>query len=383
MKKLFILGAIVVLALASCSKDVVVSENRDADVIGYNVVTDVATKAANVYCANAMPKSFKVWANLSESNSPFIVGEAVNKSDDAWKPAVNRYWPNNETTKLDFFATVGNAAPAVTTGEAVFDYTVLTDVAAQEDILYAANLEQTKADGAVEMNFRHALSQIVFKVKNTNKNLHVFVDGIKVGNVYDQGTFTFGTESTTTNVKEHEDIASTPALNGVVTVAKKEGDDTDSSYKLEDLTKVELKGDSSVKDLTYVKDGDNTNAMILMPQTTEKWDKDTKKNGSYLAVKCSIFNVADPDGAGYQKDTDAALYGTSAATAWATLPIAFNWEPGKKYVYTIVFSDFNGGIGGGEEPDPDDPDPVLVPISYTVTVDDFQYVDAGEHTMVI
>ena len=47
------------------------------------------------------------------------------------------------------------------------------------------------------------------------------------------------------------------------------------------------------------------------------------------------------------------------------------WKQGKRYVYTLIF-----GEGGGfnpENPDPEnpDPEPVLVPITFDVTVDDF------------
>ena len=56
------------------------------------------------------------------------------------------------------------------------------------------------------------------------------------------------------------------------------------------------------------------------------------------------------------------------------------WMQGKKYIYTLIF-----GEGGGYKPDPDDPDepdkptPVLVPITFTVTVDEFQ--DGGEYNL--
>ena len=47
---------------------------------------------------------------------------------------------------------------------------------------------------------------------------------------------------------------------------------------------------------------------------------------------------------------------------------------GKKYIYTFVFGEGNGGYDGGADPDDPSPseEPVLTPITYTVTVDDFQ-----------
>ena len=72
--------------------------------------------------------------------------------------------------------------------------------------------------------------------------------------------------------------------------------------------------------------------------------------------------------------------------AFSAVPIDTNWEPGKKYTYTLNFCGDNGG-GGQVDPDPDptdpdvDPDPtdddpgdpiLGKPIYFTVTVDDWQ-----------
>ncbi len=378
MKKLFIFGAISVLALASCSKDVTVSENRDADVIGYSVATGAATKAANVYCNNAKPTSFYVWATLPGSaNAIYINGDAVNYLNGAWTPSTNRYWP---VEAVNFFATVG-VTPTV--GEkATFDYTVKGNVAEQEDILYAANLGATKDGGAVEMNFRHALSQVVFKAKNKNNALYVVVDGIKFGNLYDEGSFEFGAESTTTNFEDHDATPPTVTKNGVVNVTTKSTDTPDSYYSVS-FTEVPVPGSETnpvVKDLTYVADGANEKAMILLPQENGKWVRTTNETGSYIAVKCAIYNVADPTN-GYASATDVLLYGTEAngtvETKWATIPLAVDWKPGMKYVYTLVFDDFTSG-GSGENPGGDE---VLSYISYEVTVDDFEVVNQPEVDM--
>ncbi|MEE0974101.1 MAG: hypothetical protein UH853_00135 [Muribaculaceae bacterium] len=56
----------------------------------------------------------------------------------------------------------------------------------------------------------------------------------------------------------------------------------------------------------------------------------------------------------------------------AVFPVKFEWEAGKKYVYTFNFT--NGGNAGYEDTDNDgEPDntPVLVDLNVSVTVDDF------------
>ena len=56
------------------------------------------------------------------------------------------------------------------------------------------------------------------------------------------------------------------------------------------------------------------------------------------------------------------------------IPFAANWAPGKKYIYNLVFGKSNGGY------DEDGKD-VLVPVSFTVTVDDFTTVVENDVNM--
>ena len=77
-------------------------------------------------------------------------------------------------------------------------------------MLYAVKLNQTRTttetgtgdepvvvEGApVSLNFRHALSQIVFQAKNTNPNLYVEISGVKLVNVDDKGNYTLPEKDT-------------------------------------------------------------------------------------------------------------------------------------------------------------------------------------------
>lgn len=85
--------------------------------------------------------------------------------------------------------------------------------------------------------------------------------------------------------------------------------------------------------------------------------------GSYLAVKCQIYNVAG----GEYAATDVCLY-----DGWAVIPAAFSWVQGNKYIYTFVFGegDFGYNGGNGDTPTPDE-EKVLTSMNYTVTVDNF------------
>ena len=156
-----------------------------------------------------------------------------------------------------------------------------------------------------------------------------------------------------------------------------------------DFETVKVEGTNTVVDLTANVMGDNTvkdefnkNALLLLPQTSIAWNPETvptpglegnASNGSYFLVNCAIYNVAgDEFVAG-----DTPLWGTTDEHKQAAIPVAINWEQGKKYIYTFIF-----GEGGGYDPDdpdpedPDKPDPVLIPITFEVTVDDFVEVPA-------
>lgn len=375
--KRFFFGAFGLLALASCSNDELTSVNRDGDEIAFSVVTNSATRAADVYCNQNPPSSFKVWATYN--NATYISGDQISYENKKWvNTSGTRYWPNDG--EVSFFAHV-NADDEFTWNEGsnvqIKDFTVGTTVANQKDLLYAVK-KASKADGQATLNFRHALSQIVFKAKNTNPNLYVEISGVSVCKVGDKNTFTYPSQNTDNNIVNHEGTVSSITYdNSWGTWNELAGGS--ASYSVE-FTPVEVPGDNNVKSLTSENETDkefNNNAMLLLPQTTTAWDvngndakgKPADQDGTYFLVKCRIFNVA---GNVVDTEKDVCLWGENGAENVA-IPVALTWEQGKKYIYTFVFGDGNGGY----DPDPDDPEdpdkptPVLVPITFVVTVDDF------------
>ena len=387
MKKI-ISGIAVLMLLVSCSKEEVIDVNHDGDEITFDVVTNSATRAADVYCNNNMPKEFYVSA-ISDGMS-YIDEDHIANENGSWvnKSGV-RYWPE---TAVDFYAYYNDNNSyswSVENQKAVakfVDFTVNDDVALQQDLIYAVKTNQSKpgedaANTPVALNFRHALSQIVFQAKNTNANLYVEISGVDVVNVGNTNTFTFPSVDTDNNIVDHtgattdypseaqgwgtwEPLAAGTAVYGVTFPA------------------AAVKGDSQIVALTTTDDGAkdgefNANTMLLLPQTTTAWDAESKlgeTSGSYFLVNCIIKNVKD--GSGVAGDEDVYLWGDANTPKKLAIPVAFNWEQGKKYIYTLVFGEGNGGY----EPEPDDPtpDPVLVPITFTVTVDDFVTPPATE-----
>lgn len=389
------------MAMASCSQDETIGINHDGDEITFNVVTNNATRAADVFCNQNLPDGFYVSA-ISDGKT-YIDGDHVTGSNGNWtNTSGTRYWPE---TAVDFYAHVNGEASYTWTVEegkatAKFEnFQVSKDVADQVDLLYAVKTGQEKADGQVSLNFRHALSQIVFQAKNTNENLYVEIAGVSVVNVGGKNTFTFPSVNTETNI-DHPETG--PGDDGVYEDGEFGSINYDASWgtwdnltsgteKYDvDFDKTPVPGNNTLVALTTKNDPSkeyNSNAMLLLPQTTSAWDPETNplpgatgNTGSYLLVDCAIFNVAGDDYA----DGDVCLWGELQGSTWNTkelaIPVAFDWEQGKKYVYTLVFGEGNGGYDPDPEPDPDpeDPDPVLVPITFEITVDEFVPVNGGE-----
>lgn len=386
------------MAMASCSQDETIGINHDGDEITFNVVTNNATRAADVFCNQNLPGGFYVSA-ISDGKT-YIDKDYVTGSNGNWtNQSGTRYWPE---TAVDFYAHVnGGDAYKWNNGSPKFEgFTVNNTVGSQVDLLYAVKKNQSKTNGTVNLNFRHALSQIVFQAKNTNANLYVEIAGVSVANVGGTNTFTFPSANTETNI-DHKDYDTNG--NGVyetgefgsITYNDSWGtwdNLTSGTEKYDvDFDKTPVPGNNTLVALTTTKNvADkeyNSNAMLLLPQETTAWDPETYplpgtgNTGSYLLVDCAIFNVAGDDYA----DGDVCLWGKQDEEgAWTTkelaIPVAFDWEQGKKYVYTLVFGEGNGGYDPDPDPDPDpeDPDPVLVPIKFEIEVDEFVPVNGGE-----
>ncbi len=380
MKKQIIFGAIAVLASVSCSKDVVVSENRDADVIRYGIVTNAATKAADTYCNSNLPAKFYVSARTTTGAKTYFVNDEITVGSGGVCTQVGntRYWP---TENLDFFAHV-NAGTTFTWAEAeapkFVDFTVADGAASQVDLMYAVDLNNAKPNpnSNVSLNFRHALSQVVFNAKNTNERLYVEIDEVVVCGVNSKGTYTFNVATGTDSqiVDNNHDGDGTYEMAGRGNWATS----TPIDYT------VKCTGNKTVgiaynetQSLTNSNTVDkNEHALMLIPTTSTspaKWNPttDTKPTGAYFKVKCTIYNVA---GAKYNETTDLAVWGAKGKTEYVYIPADLTWNEGYKFVYTFVFGDGNGGFT-------QEGNDALIPIKYEVTADEFVATPAQDVNM--
>lgn len=404
MKFKFFLMATSALALASCSSDAVVEDNAASNAIQFGVTTGNSSRAASYFCNNDKPAQFNVWAKVRQGDAfkTYFEDESFVKKTDAatWTIAsgVERYWPNEE---ISFYAAKNDdkdgaefATVKWNSGAPTIDMTVKTEASIQEDLLYAYTVTSktgsmvsgTKNKAVANLNFRHALSQVVFKAQNKNKNIYVEISEVQVANLNTKGTFTFPTNVTdekSLNDKHDQsgDIAdndlsfgkwgnlSTPAdftTTGVfcpiaVPCNKKEGEVLKAVGPV-NLTNNEgtATGEGSVK---ANEQQNKTLSLIVLPQeldaATINSTKKPGKEGAYFKVKCLVKNVAKGDGLAATVD-DVTLYNGDIY-----IPVDIKWEVGKKYIYTFVFSE--KGHGGYDEKGND----VLIPIEFNVTVDDF------------
>ena len=366
MKKI-IFGAMAAVALLACSKDQVIEQNRANDEIAFSVVADNQTKAQAVYCANNLMNGFKVSGTYNDGTNTnwYFQDDVIEKSGSAWNnTTTTRYW---SAGTHNFYAIVNGEMThgVATAAPTVEGFAPATNVAAQKDLLYAVAIGKTKS-ASVALNFRHALSQIEFKAKNTNSDLHVEITGVKVGQTPGEGDFAFPTTATDDNFVDHTQATTHTYTTGTWS---NQGTPTDYSVSFSEVT---VAGNNTAVGLTLSNDNENVaNSMLLVPTpATTQWVPGQAFTGkTYLAVKCAIYNVA---GTSFDSTTDVCLH-----NGWAVIPVSFTWEPGKKYIYTFVFGAGNGGYDGGDDPDDPTPgtNPVLSPITYTVTVDDFQKGD--------
>ena len=213
------------------------------------------------------------------------------------------------------------------------------------DVMYAItkNKNQSSNGGTVKMQFRHILSQVAFKARTDIPNMEVTIEGIKIFNFYSIGIFTL------------------PA-----TDAKPTQDNwkwSDLGYSKTGFTAVKDKNIKVENTATSISDG----PMLFIPQKLEKWAttaaspmstaQATTAKQSYLEINCRI------------KLDGSYRVGTEGTFNKLYVPFGADWQPGKSYIYTLVF-------GGGYKVDGT---PILQSINFETDVEGWNE-DAGNKT---
>lgn len=404
MKKSLFIMALGAFALTSCSQDEVLDVQKDA--VQFSVVADKASRGAVTTTANIgdfMVNAF-VAGNPSGNLNQFFMKDVKVSGSNAtgWSYDFTRFWPT--TDKINFYS----YSPASLTGVSIasdvqtITHIVSTTCADQIDVLYALNNGLGKADGEVKVNFRHALAQIVFQAENSKSDLEVVIDGVRIVNVKNSGTFSWPTASTNNpNYTEIEnggngDTPSDTQLDGSWGTWALSPTDPYVSHPA-DITQQILTGETAAAvALTKAADPLLVMPQTFIPATVEDKFMKIEAGKTFFAISCKIYSIEN----GTTKtllwpSTDGFAEVVIPATSPDKIDAKDAWKQGRKYVYTFKFGEGAGYIGeGGVTPGtPDDPDapstdkpandpsnpnqsgdPVLVPVTFTVTVDQFQTV---------
>ncbi len=322
------------LSLVSCSQDDPIEMNQGRAIDFRPAMDSRATETTNANLTDINVTAFI-------SGSPYFEQKVFSKNGSFFTSATDYYWPGDDT-ELTFYA----FSPATLTGvtltkdeKTLTDFSPASSIADQVDFITAEATGNKTANEAagVPLTFDHRLSQIEVRGKTSNQTYTFKVSGIRIGMPVSQGSFDFGTNTWT--------------LADTKTVYESTVDEITLTDAPEGTAAASLMGTSG-------------NA-ILLPQQLTAWqpetDAENSASGAYLSVKLQISEA----------ETGTVIYPfpSDPDCQWAAIPIDTNWEPGKKYIYTL---DFSHGAGYVDPHDPQPGKPVLGgPIKFTVTVTDW------------
>lgn len=352
-KSTVMLWAIFGALLMGCSDEEIANvETSSRNAIGFNVLSNAAeTRATPTTPSNLTSTDFDVFAFTADGTA--FMGkvdtdfehDGVNivYKDGKWDyDDANdlRYWPSEA---LDFYAfnpgTVSKDMMVFYSWEATKDvqkisYTCMDEYGsntthANYDVMYAMAKGQTKDmnNGIVKFNFKHILSQVVFKAKTQYDNMQVDIDMIKIHNFKFAGAFTLPATAEETGSWSSSDLAFPHAF----TVVKN--------------------ANITVNSNTAVTDISTKTPMLNIPQTLTAWtvsapnksklEADNAKQ-CYLEISCKI------------RQSGAYLLGSASEYKTIYVPFGDTWVAGKRHIYTLIF-------GGGYD---DQGEAVLNPIQF-------------------
>ena len=351
-KSTVMLWAIFGVLLMSCSEEEIANvEISSRNAIGFNVLSNAAeTRATPTTNTNLKNTDFDVFAFTADGTA-FMGKVDTDFGHDGVKIVYKngkwdydnasdlRYWP---TEALDFYAfnpgTVSEDMMVNYMWEASgtvqkISYTCIDEYGAgtheNYDVMYAMAKDRTKDmnNGVVKFNFKHILSQVVFKAKTEYDNMEVDIDMIKIHNFKFAGAFTLPATAEETGSWSSSDLAFPHAF----TVVKNANITVNSNTAATDIS--------------------TNTPMLNIPQTLTAWtvsapnksklEADNAKQ-CYLEISCKI------------RQSGAYLLGSASEYKTIYVPFGDTWVAGKRHIYTLIF-------GGGYD---DQGEAVLNPILF-------------------
>ena len=350
-KRLFFLPMVAIMMAACSSNEIIEVNENKGDLISFRPIVKGVTRAADADLSSDAT-SFNVEAfNTGTTTSPYFSNVTFTNTSGTFTSATKYYWP---TTNLDFYAySPINSGQVVKTNYKTFVITPSATVSEQVDFIYANTNNKGKGTSGevTTLNFRHAGAKIVVKVKNSAPNLKFEISGWKLGYLDNTATFTYGDANTDT--KDGAQLAFTDwSGNSDQSAANTYSTEFTANAIAASQSTAYFLGNAGTPSTSATDESLN---MILIPQTLTAATAyasaatDAKPNGSYIALKMVIKN---------NTDAGETVADATADGKWAMWPIGgYNWEPGKKYTYTIDLA--GGGYYETNQDADTDLDPIL------------------------
>ncbi len=302
----YVLSAI--FALVSCSVDYVRELNLGEEID----LRVTVTKGETITLANF--DRFAVSA-LKENDDPWFEHLMFEKYETTslFISSQKYYWPG-DGSYLSFFAyaplddELSGSLTLNNDEQTLKGFEPASSISDQVDFMTASATGNNESKNKVELNFRHNLSQIEIKGKNTNNTYRCHVAGLRIANVISRGDFNFSAQEGMSPWTLSEDKADYEVI-------------FDAPIELGELSE-SLMG----------KDGDNA---MLIPQELTPWNTEVDNDaGTYFALLVKIMT-----------DSGVLIYPTVDNThtpkykdyEWAAIPVNGTWEPGMKYIYNWEF----------------------------------------------
>lgn len=377
MNKAIFMMAAAAITLASCSSDETTDVAKSSQ-ISFTAKVGKNSRGAETTTAN-LDKMWVTGYDITKADAPteYFADQVFSKTSDLQNPQFIPerpwYWQAGKSykfigihpAKTDWSGTL-NIAP----GEVTYSAQIPTAIADQKDLIIDAvkGQAESQAETGVKMVFKHILSQLQFKVKNTNEHLTYHIAGIRIVNADSKGSFSFNTETRSGVWNEQ--------TSGKVTY---EMLFKDNPIELVKTGKTEAT-------LTP----ENTGAMIV-PQKLTPWNGAVVSTatpydkGAYIAL---LINVKYTNDGKYMYPAKAS---TDRDYGWVAVPVPAAtgetkavWSMGNKYIYTLDLTKGCGKVdpqypmpdgGGVVDPGGKDPEPGAnifgKAIFFTVTVADW------------
>jgi len=372
MKKVIFGTALASMALLSaCSSDNELANvgTTASNAIGFHVVGNKAeTRATPITPDNLTSTDFNVFAykNNNGADGEIFMGDnglnhglsgvTIKYKNEKWdydNPADLHYWPKEGS--LNFYAVSPASIPegvtlyswdiqqeTKTITYTCFDEYNVSNGNSNPDVMYAITKDQTQSTqaGKVNLNFQHILSQIVFQAKTVNSDMEVDIKEIKIKNFKIGGTFTIPTDGSSPSQSSWSSLGEVFKFSPFTVIKKTDADP------------IKITGTEST-------DISSTTPMLFVPQQLTGWNvahkiDDAETNGeSYLIINCKI------------KQKNDYLHGKETQYEDLYVPFGTSWEPGKRYIYTLIFG---GGYNAQGQA-------ILQPINFKAEVG--KWVDAA------